>query len=296
MMDLLRVTRKMRATRYTKVVRWSELPSVIPAGGRMKRLTLLLLVAGPLWAQEVVLKSGNKLPWKTITDDGDSILVENPAGQRVPVKKDDIARITHAGNAPVILTGAAITFDKKAVKAVNLLATLNIEKQAFAGEWKVTAGALSCAAVVKDGLTHQGRLMVVEEAPEEYDLQLNVERSNSKDAFGVVLVGGGRQFLFLMDHGLKMTSLWQLDGKDGDRSEVAKLGQILEDRRPRNVTVMVRAQGFVVQVDGKDHFSWAGDWNRLSMAPYHEVPKKKGIFLFIGGGEFKVRKALLVTT
>jgi hypothetical protein len=256
----------------------------------------LALMSFGIHAQEIVLKDGKRLAWKSITDGKDSVELVTLTGEKLSIKKTDVSKIILSSDQPVMLTGASMTFDKKSSKTSNLLASLNTEKQALAGEWRVAGGFLSGAAVIKDGLTHAAKVAIVDEAPEEYELHLTVERASGKEFFGIGLVGGGKQFMFVVDVNTKITGLWLQDGKGADQAEDAKIGPILEDKRPRNIDIFVRQRGLVVQLDGRDYYSWSGDWNRLSLADYHQMPKKKALFLWVGGGQFRIRKALLVTS
>jgi hypothetical protein len=56
----------------------------------MFRLSVLatLILAGTVSADELVLKDGKKIEWKTITDEGDTYEVTTPQGTKITVKKE----------------------------------------------------------------------------------------------------------------------------------------------------------------------------------------------------------------
>lgn len=263
----------------------------------MRRLAgalLLVLLPTTAFPQEVVLRDGKRILWKSMTDGKDAIEVVTTAGEKLTIKKTDINKILPTTeNIPVVLTGATMTLGKS-VKTTNLLALANPDKQAISADWRVAGGVLTGATVVKDGLTHRAKYILHEEAPEEYELHMVIERAGAKGTLGIGLAAGGVQFLFAFDFGGKVSGLWFQDGKSPDRSDDSKIGTVLEDRRPRNVVFMVRKNGLLVQLDGKDYYSWTGDWSRLSLWEHQQVPKKKAIFLVAEEGEYRFRKILLV--
>lgn len=263
----------------------------------MKKLLFALFLALPsiCIAQEIVLKDGQRVQWTSLIDSGDSITLEDKTGAKIKVSKDKIVKICAVTEErPAVLTGATFSFKKK-TKAVNLMATLNPKADTFVGSWSMSGGALCNTA---DG--SGARLMVnypVNE--EEYDLEVVVERTEGKDYFGVVLVGGGRQFLFTIDSSKgTMSGIWLMDGQGADKAkgDAVKLGFFLLPKQPTLVTFMVRKSGLVVRLGGRDFYALPiDDWKRLSLADYHNIPKEK-VFGFIMGqyAAFRVHRMTMM--
>jgi hypothetical protein len=246
-------------------------------------ISLLLLLQASAFPQEIVLRDGKRILWKSITDGKDSIEVVTTAGEKLDIKKVEISKILPATeSAPVILTGASFTFKQK-TKSVDLLATVNPKSDTFIGSWSLAGGTLSNK---EDG---QGaRLTINYPVPEEeeYDLEIVTERTGGKEYMGVVLVGGGRQFLFVIDsYKGTMSGIWLLDGKGADnaKGDAVKLGTFLNPKQPVLLTFMVRKAGLVVKLNGRDFYTLAIDnWKRLSLADYHNIPKEKAFGFVIG--------------
>ncbi len=252
---------------------------------------LFLTPASVSNGQEIVLKDGQRIQWTSLTDAGDSITVEDKGGVRLKIQKDKIVKMSAVTEEkPVVLTGATFSFKKK-TKSVNLMANVNPKTDTFIGSWSMSGGALS-----NTGDEAGARLMVnypVNE--EEYDLEIAVERTDGKEYLGVVLVGGGRQFLFAIDSNKgALSGIWLLDGQGADKAkgDAVKLGCFLPPKQPTVITFMVRKSGLVVKMGGRDFYSLAiDDWKRLSLGDYHNIPREK-VFGFVIGpyAAFKIHR------
>lgn len=262
----------------------------------MKRLILAILfvtcsVSG---AQEVVLSDGQKIRWKSLSDAGESITVEDTLGKTTTIPKNKISKITSDSDTQKPpLTGASFAFKKK-TKVLNLMQQINTKEDAFIGTWSAAADAIS-----NKGDVSGGRLMVnYAVTSDEYDLDIVVERVDGKEYLGVVLVAEGRQFLFVVDSNKgSMSGIWLLDGQGADKAkgDAVKLGSFLAPRQQNQLTFMVRKDGLVVKLNGKDFYILpVSDWKRLSLADYHNIPREK-VFGFVIGAytSFKIRRVTM---
>jgi len=243
---------------------------------------LFLTLASVSNGQEIVLKDGQRIQWASLADAGDSITVEDKTGVRTKIKKDQIARMSPVTEEkPVALTGATFSFKKK-TKAFNLMATVNPKADTFVGSWTLSGGILS-----NTGDGSGARLMMTPPVnDEEYDLELVAERTDGNEYLGTVLVGGGRQFLFVIDSNkAAMSGIWLLDGQGADKAkgDAVKLGAFLPKKQPTVITFMVRKSGLVVKMGGRDFYALPiDDWKRLSLADYHNIPKEKALGFVVG--------------
>lgn len=78
--------------------------------------------------------------------------------------------------------------------AVDLLALIDLKKDAVLGDWTLSGGVLT-SPLVKD----YARAQIPYVPPEEYDLEIAVRREGSMEGLSIGLVGGGRQFLLTVD-------------------------------------------------------------------------------------------------
>jgi hypothetical protein len=204
-------------------------------------------------ADDVVMKDGRKIEFKTLEDAGDTYVITTPENTRLVVKRGDVdsfAKTEHVSP----LTGATVSFDKKAKLNVDDL----LKRAEFmTGSWKTAPdGSVSCE---KPGPRDNSTLHVrVAPSAEEYNLTAVVERDGEGDNIGFGLTGPG---------GAQMTYIFDLDmGKEScvftaDRKRISTVaGRQFTAKKARVVTFMVRKSGVVVQLDGKDFSTIRTDW------------------------------------
>lgn len=254
---------------------------------------LLVLCAVPtVGADELILTSGKKLVWKTLTDNGDTYTVEDADGKRLLIQKSDVERIEKTlPPQPAPLAGASFTFDKKVkLISVNLLPHIDLKKAIVFGDWSFVRGAL----VGVSPLAANARLEFPMEAPEEYDLTIDVARTEGVGDFDIGLVAGGRQFIMAFDAvNMTLNGIGIVDGKTIKQHEHVVKGRFFVDQRPRTIVCMVRKDHLIVQVDGKDYLSYSGGWSKVDLNPAHAVRNPKVPFLIIWNGTFSVSRALI---
>lgn len=227
-------------------------------------------------ADDVVMKDGRKIEFKSIEDAGETYVIVTPENTRLVVKRGEVESFAKTEHVSP-LTGASVTFDKKAK-----LDTTDLLKRAefVAGPWKTaTDGSVSVAKVGPS----DGAVFHVRQAPpaEEYNLTAVVERDGEGDNIGFGLMGpGGVQWTYLFD--LEM-------GKESclftaDRKRISSVpGRQFLPKKARTVTFMVRKSGIVVQLDGKDFSTIRTDWK---ITPFPKIcPSEPGFgFEALGSG------------
>lgn len=240
---------------------------------------LIILLSLPCRGDEVVLRDGKRLPWKTLTIDGESYVVEAEDGKRLTLKKSDIERI-EISRGPTIapLTGANFVMDKKAV-TVDLLPKAELGSSQG---WKQMGRALVGSATwpTRSVLTFDYEL------PEEYDLSLSVERvgTGTKD-FAVGVVGKGGVCAYHFDAWDASKSVLALiAGQEGE----AVGGRVFQPNKSRLIKILVRKAAVAVHVDGKEFWKGSIDWKSVSTHPAVTVREKKKPFVVAAGGTWNV--------
>lgn len=243
---------------------------------------LAMVVAGQVVADEIALKDGRRIKWKGVTDEGDHYEVTTPEGAKISVKKEDFDRIIPE-TPEIPLTGATFTFDKKRkLETIDLFAKVDTKK-GIGGEWRSGGGALTGTAPTA---MVASRVSLGVKPPEEYDISFTLERTNGKEGFYIGLVGGGREFVFYIDaFGSQWSGPVTVDGlADQTKNGVGIAGTVLKKGTARLVTIMVRRDALIVQLDKKDFCTWKAQWNRLSMPPHTGVVEQNVLFVGMSSG------------
>ncbi len=231
----------------------------------MKTLTLLALLAVPCLADEVVMKDGRKIEFKSLEDSGETYTIVSPEGTRVVVKRSDVEGIAKTEPA-VVLTGATMSFSKKSkLDVVDLLKKVETEKDFLVGAWKVQQDG-SLLLTAPPNVENACCQIHCELPSEEYNLSLTIERTEGEDNVSVTFpTPGGRQcqFFFDVDKG-KYSAILTPGGPEGHLKASTPIpGKQLAAKKPRAVVFMVRKSGLVVQIDGKDVTTFRSDWSKV---------------------------------
>jgi len=255
----------------------------------------LSIMAAPLSADDIILKDGKMIEWKSIVDLGESYEVETTNGKKMTVKKADIERIEVKDTGVPLLTGATFTFDKKAKLAtVDLSRFCDLKKGQVFGTWTTANGALSCTTQSDRANVFQTQF---EPPDEEYDLNVTLERTDRRGGIGVGLaLPNEHQVLFIFD---RMQSSYsgpvEVEGREFQGTGSVVKGAFLENGKPKSITFMVRKNALVVRADGKDFFLWTdADWARCSVPPEAAVSNKKAIFFAAWHSKFIISKMSVV--
>jgi hypothetical protein len=244
---------------------------------RMRTLTLLALLSIPAVADEVVLKSGRRIEFKSIEDTGETYTIVSPEGVRTIVKRAEVEGFAKTEPA-VPLTGASVTFDRKAkTDTVDLLKSVEPENDAITGTWKFGPGGVLVGAT---GGEATARLQIRSvPASEEYNLTVVLERTDGDDNVGIAFPtpgGGSAMWHFDIDRGAYQ-GLLVPEGADGHKKLASVQGKQFAVGKPKTVVFMVRKSALVVQIDGKDVSTYRADWSKISPLPQC-LPKQRGAF------------------
>ena len=240
----------------------------------------LVLLPSLSVADDIVLKDGKRITWKTLTDDGTSYSVETVDGKKLTVKKSQVERITVGAQAANTqpLTGASFAVDPKKVVTVDLLPKAKTE--ATKGAWVAQPGMLSNTGENTSRVT----VFFDHEISGDYDMTLRVERVSGKGGLDVGLTYDGFAGAYFFDAFDSASSMFGM--VDDDWIGSVK-GNVFQAGKPRTVKISVRKDAVLVQVDGKDYWKSRVDWKTITL--HKDLKAEPGkLFLTSYGGGWKV--------
>lgn len=249
----------------------------------MKTMAAILLLALPCLADEIVMKDGRRIPWKTVADDGENYSVETRDGKKLKVRKSDVDHFNAPSDEPVAapLTGAVAETAKKpagvAAAAVDLLL-----KGKADSNWKYAGRSILGTATWPVRST----LIFDYDLPEEYDLSLVAERMDDgkKDLdIGIVTPAGTCAYHFDAWEATK-SCLALLGGQEGQYYD----GQIFKKGKPRTVKFQVRKDGLTLQLDGREAWKGKVDWTLAGLHQAVKLQEKGKPFIVAAGGAWRV--------
>lgn len=253
----------------------------------MKTLTasLALLIAFPCFADELILKDGRRIAWKSIADDGESYTVEGRDGKKVKVAKADVDHFSGPTDEPLAgpLTGAVAEKAKKPAVAAAPIDILLKGKAGGDSGWKYMGRMLVGTATFP---TRSVLSFDHDPLPEEYDIALTVERADDgkKDFdLGIVTEKGTCAYHFDAWDATK-SCLALLGGQEGEYTG----GQVFKAGKPRQIKVEVRKDGIAIKLDSRDFYKGKVDWSIAGTHPAIKVHDKSKLFLVTAGGAWKV--------
>jgi hypothetical protein len=161
---------------------------------------------------------------------------------------------------------------------------LRVGRHSVNGAWRLDAGTI-LSPRAGDDTRAPARLWIPFAPPDEFDLEVVIERVEAGDAFLVGVAGGDRPFAV------------QLDGASGSgywaRGQWRGLGArgLFAPGRRQPVVIAIREEGGAAMVDGKAVVSWTAA-DRASLATGLGVPQPRGIVLG-AQGPFRVHSIRL---
>jgi hypothetical protein len=268
----------------------------------MKWAPLVFLFCWPSLgiADELILKDGKNISWKSITDDGATVTVVTTDGKKLSFRKDEIDRVViqQSKDAPPgagVLTGASISFDKKKVDIIDLLAKIDPKKDGITGSWAWTK---QHSLWGQANFPSSGKCQIASYIPPaEYDLTLTIARKNGGDGLQVGLVSPLRQ-QFNVSIDVMACTVTGFSSGEGE-AEDKKAGRVwpgkfFEKDKPRTITFMVRKDAMVFQADGKDFMTYKGDWSKMGSTA--GTVQKNDCFYFITySSEFEISRITLTS-
>lgn len=254
----------------------------------MKSLLLVFLLVAAVHADEIVLSNGTSIRWKSLGQAGDQLEIVSVDGQKLKVPKGDVIRITvDPPAAPLI--GA--TFTKKPMPMIDVLARVNPKKDALSGNWHLAAGSLRV-----DLSTGAASVLELPYAPpEEYDVQVTVERTDGTDTFVVGLVAAGKAFGVSIDKaGSTASGLFCLDSAGPEANETGKPQKepLLPRGKARTVVCKIRKNGVGCAIEGKVLVDWQNGFARIT-EPGGWIPVTKGKLFLSAAAGFKVTRIVV---
>lgn len=163
---------------------------------------------------------------------------------------------------------------KPAPGEIDLLARLQISRDAIHGAWGFQGGSLVSPSA------QWARLSVPCIPPEEYDLRIVATRRQGTDSLNVGFLYGGRQGMLMVDGNGGETSWIDLvTPYDLTSNETTILGKFLKWNRPTPVLVSVRKGAVRVFVDQAPIIDWKGEPAELKLIPGYRIPDRQGLFI-----------------
>ncbi len=181
-----------------------------------------------------------------------------------------------------------LTQEAAVVASVDLLKDIDTKRDAVEGNWSIVDNKL----VTPKGAWN--RLMIATPPPQEYQIDMVLERKNEERGMNLGFVMGGKQCLVVIDgFGAEgISGLETVDGKQGNNNATTYRGQLLPLNKPTAIVLQVRKNEVTFQCEGKTIFRWQGDPARLGVFESWRVPNGK--VLFLGSqGVFHVQKMTL---
>jgi serine/threonine protein kinase len=150
-------------------------------------------------------------------------------------------------------------------KEIDLLALVDVNRDAVAGQWVRTADGL----VKTGGIGGGPRLQLPYQPPEEYDFVIEFTPTGGIGNIGQILAAQGREFGWMLntgDQGNHRAGFGLLDGKRSTEptETTASLKEGIVDGRRYRSRVEVRTGRLRAFLDDAEIVNWTGDFSRLA--------------------------------
>ncbi len=170
-------------------------------------------------------------------------------------------------------------------EVVDLLKLIDPERDAVAGDWRLTdEGLLS-------PIGGEVRLQVPVSPPEDYELRLTAARISGSDSLSIGLLVDGHQTAIALDRfDGTQSGMQRIDGENTDRNCTIKQGRVFSDEQPKEVICVVHPNS--VRVTGGDRVlvDWHGDAQRLSLEPHLNTPDAICLLVNAWNTEYRISK------
>jgi hypothetical protein len=177
----------------------------------------------------------------------------------------------------------------RGLTTVDLLKLIDPAQDAILGPWTLDANGLRCTAA---GGTRP-QLLVPYLPPEEYDLNMVVERKSGAHYIILGMMSGAARFALVLDSWPSQGYIYGLqfvDGKFVKDNETNRKGQFLMVGKPVTVTCAVRRSGVSVTLDGKQIINWNSGYERLSA--FSGAPPR-GLFFELFESSYEISRLTL---
>jgi hypothetical protein len=145
--------------------------------------------------------------------------------------------------------------------AVDLLAMIDLSQDATKGHWSKAGGGIVNQAESKV----RAYLQLPYTPPDEYELEMVVERTTGNNDLMIGTMLAGRRFVIVLDGWASTTTgISFIDGKGASDNETTTHGKLLSNGKPATVVVRVTKGEVTFAVDGKQAIKYVGAAERLS--------------------------------
>lgn len=226
-------------------------------------------------------------PPTTFTGDKDTTALYLFTEGRGDVLKDSSGNNRHGkitGAKWVQVEGTSASTPQAAGEVIDLLAKVELPRDAWMGEWTREGGSL-----VSPGADKPGRIMVRYQPPPEYEMIAVVERVSGTDGLGCgVIVDGHPAGLCFDSFVPQISGINLIDGKWANDNETTFKERVLADRQPHTILIAVGKRSVRASVDGREVIRWEGDPARLTSP--EQVPDQRNIWFGSAYHQFKFHK------
>jgi Leucine-rich repeat (LRR) protein/tRNA A-37 threonylcarbamoyl transferase component Bud32 len=210
--------------------------------------------------------------------DYEIVVSELPAGlefstKSFTLKKDGEVRVKARFEKAVAAGGGK----QAALQAteIDLLKLVDPKHHVVRGKW-----AFNDSALVGQREDATACIQIPFVPPDEYELEAIVTRVDGTTGVVLGLVGGGRQFLAVIDdYSGTVSGLALVDGKTTANNETYYRGGVLTNGKPSTIVARVQRAGVTLSCDGQMLVNWKGTLDRLSLHSAWKVPESKQLFL-----------------
>ena len=173
--------------------------------------------------------------------------------------------------------------------SIDLIALLKPERDFLHPEITLSNGRIHTPRSVLG--TARALVVIPQTVPQEYDLDLQVERKSEAGlGLNIGIVMGGKQGVVCMDSASK--TAWCLENIDGQSihssgNPTVNPGRRLKLNQIAKVSIRVRSNRVAALLDGETIFDWTGKPDQLSIWSEINVPNKDSLF-FYSQAEFEI--------
>ena len=183
------------------------------------------------------------------------------------------------GNKLVPLAPSSQSEKTEKSKPIDLLSGIDLNKDVVQGNWKRDGKRL----ITKGSAKKTGSIRLQEvQIPEEYDVNLRIERLGNSGGLDLVFMMSGHQTILVMEK-----QAWWIEAVDGkfDHTSPTRKNIVTEPGEKFDARLEVRKDGFAVYRNDEEVFSWKGKAERLSTGDFWPplIPENDSLFLLTNG-------------
>ena len=173
---------------------------------------------------------------------------------------------------------------------VNLLALVNLRKDAVSGTWKADGRSL----VSDSGILT--RVMLPYEVGDEYDYRVDFTRNSGNSTVTLILSKGGREFVLETGWPGGQTGFAYVNGKHIDTNPTGTRFHLTNGRR-YSFVIQVRNTGLKAFVDGRQIIAWRTDYRNVTPHTGWSLPDRKclGFGSYLSSTSFHVAEIVDVS-